>query len=133
VLIFDSIFLNENYNLLLMESKEEQIVVNPSSQLDFTEWSTADGRWIFRHSQYGMSSSKELDKLQDLAECELPDVFYGKNLFLCAMPSRNLLIELSPIHSIALSGFARRAKYMRVNREPVSVQSSSHDEIHKLN
>jgi hypothetical protein len=53
-----------------------------------------------------------------LAECDLPEVFYGKNMFIAAMPSKNVLIEISPIESIALSAFGKRDKYLRKSAEP---------------
>lgn len=37
--------------------------IAPSTQLDFETWATDDGKWVFYHSSYPMSNTKELDKL----------------------------------------------------------------------
>jgi len=79
--------------------------IKPSATLEFEKFTTECGKWNFYHSQYGMSNTKELDKLQDLAECELPEVFYGKNNFFITMPAKDLLIEVNPVESISLSAF----------------------------
>jgi hypothetical protein len=52
-----------------------------------------------------MSNSKELDMLSDLAGCDLPEVFYGKNNFFAILPSSNFMLHVSPIDSVSLSGF----------------------------
>lgn len=39
-------------------------------------------------------------------------------MFIAAMPSKNVLIEISPIESIALSAFGKRDKYLRKSAEP---------------
>jgi len=59
--------------------------IKPSNVLQFESYTSENGLWQFYHTHSGMSSTKELDMLQDQAECELPEVFYGKNLFLIAM------------------------------------------------
>jgi hypothetical protein len=87
--------------------------IKPSSSLEFETFTSECGNWNFYHSSYGMSNTKELDKLQDLAECELPEVFYGKNMFLVTMPSKDLLLEVSPVQSISYSAFLKRDKYLR--------------------
>ena len=74
-----------------------------------------------------------MDMLQDLAECELPEVFYGKNLFFCTMPARNLIVEISPIDSIALSGFKRRDKYLRAKKDSFELLSNQPDNHFRLN
>jgi hypothetical protein len=87
--------------------------IKPSTVLEFEHYTSDCGNWNFYHSIYGMSNSKELDKLQDLAECELPEVFYGKNMFLVTMPLKDLLIEVNPVESVSLSAFLKRDKYLR--------------------
>ena len=69
--------------------------------------------WTFYHSVYPMANTKELDKLQDLAECDLPEVFYSKNTFMAALPLKNLLVEINPVQSISHSSFAKREKTLR--------------------
>jgi hypothetical protein len=70
--------------------------IMPSSKLDFETYTTDDGKWTFYHSSYPMSNTKEMDMLTDLAGCDLPEVFYGKNHFLATMPSCNVMIDVSP-------------------------------------
>lgn len=102
----------------------------PANELDFTEYES-DG-WKFAHSSYGMSNTKELDQLQDLTECDLPEVFYGKNVFLCWCPEKDVLLEVSPIDSIALSKFTKREKFMRKTQDSCDLTPTSQD-LHLLN
>ena len=55
-----------------------------------------------------MSNTKELEKMEDLAECPLPEVFYGKNYFFITFQEKDLLIEVSPIGSASFSAFKKR-------------------------
>ena len=64
-----------------------------------------------------MSNSKELDMLSDLAGCDLPEVFYGKNNFFALLPSSNFMLHVSPIDSVSLSGFKKRENYLRKNND----------------
>lgn len=65
-----------------------------------------------------MSNSKELDILTDQAECDLPEVFYGKNKLIATMPSKNLMIEICPIDAISLTSFIKREAYLKSTPEP---------------
>jgi hypothetical protein len=38
----------------------------------------------------------------------MPEVFYGFNHLYLALPSKNLLIEFSPIEALSLSAFAKQ-------------------------
>lgn len=101
--------------------------IKPSTVLEFEQHTSDCGKWQFYHSTYGMSNTKELDKLQDLAECELPEVFYGKNNFFVTMPSKDLLIEVNPVESISLSAYLKRDKYLRKSQDPVEKGRGDND------
>lgn len=82
--------------------------ISAASEQEFDKYTSEDGKWHFYHSQNSMSNSKELDKLQDLAGCDLPEVFYGKNCMFAVMPSKNVILTISPVESISLSHFMKR-------------------------
>lgn len=105
--------------------------IKPSATLEFEKFTSECGNWQFYHSSYGMSNTKELDKLQDLAECELPEVFYGKNMFLMTLASKDLLIEVSPVESISLSAYMKRDKYLRKNQD--TIERATNDDLTLLN
>lgn len=52
-----------------------------------------------------MSNTKELKLLEDQAQCDLPEVFYGKNSLLIVNEDQDVLIEVSPIEAASLSSF----------------------------
>lgn len=73
-----------------------------------------------------MSDSKALEKLTDLAQTELPEVFYGRNHVYAVLPAHDFLLEVCPVESISLSSFAKREKTLSdtSSREPVTVKSA---------
>ena len=60
-----------------------------------------------------MSDSKALEKLTDLSGTDLPEVFYGRNHVYCVLPTRNFLLEICPVDSIALSSYSKRETTLR--------------------
>jgi len=53
--------------------------------------------------------------LTDLAQTDLPEVFYGRNHFYAVMADKNVLIEIDPVEQVSFSQFAKREKTIRTS------------------
>jgi len=70
--------------------------------------------WIIYKSEYGMSSSTEMDQLSDqVPTMGLPEVVYGSNHVFFVNPQRNFLFELNPLDAVSLSSYAVRDAQLR--------------------
>lgn len=101
-----------------------------STTLEYTV--STHGDWTFYSSTYPMSSTKELQLLEDQAQCDLPEVFYGKNSLLIVNPNFDVLLEVSPIEAASLSSFLKRDKQLRTSNDIVECTKDENDK-QKLN
>ena len=124
MLIFDAIII------IIITMVDTQIAA--ATEQEFERYTSEDGKWFFYHSTGAMSNSKELDKLQDLAGCDLPEVFYVKNCLYAAMPSTNVLLTISPVDSVSLSHFMKREQYLRKDKDTRKYEPDS-EELFRVN
>lgn len=76
------------------------------------------GGWTFYHSSYPMFSAKQLDQISDtVGTMGMPEVFYGFNHLYIANPSKDLLLEFSPVPALSLSAFVAQQRMLRSKGE----------------
>lgn len=86
-----------------------KIKIEPNTTLDFQTYSPPNTPWIIYKSEYGMSSSAEMDQFSDqVPTMGLPEVFYGNNHIFFVNPEKNFMFELSALDAISLSSYAVR-------------------------